>query len=292
MCLARAHRWWMRPTTRVAADVAATALSVRCLRGSNAPLAVSSPARHCSSSSSASSSSSMSADRAQGSFSHFQQRQQMFHRHSLYEKGSSVPRGGAGAGADGKQTHGGAAGGGCGSGSSSFSTASSEQQEQDERIYGMASATAQQRREIRQQWEKSFFGRLHYEEGMHSRFAEAFKSEEEEAYRLSIAGQSHADMFPCWPEDSEAPLSEFKQLRPSLQLQYILNRLSSGERRIRYAVDFGSLFMMAQLNLGEMMVREADMLLRELGWMNDEVAAKIEEVQALASKVKYDYDLD
>ncbi|KAG5505270.1 hypothetical protein JIQ42_07477 [Leishmania sp. Namibia] len=264
----------MWPTTRVAADVAATALSVRCLRGSNAPLAVSFPARHSSSSSS--------------SFSHFQQRQQMFHRHSLYEKGSSVPRGGAGAGADGKQTH----GGGCGSGSSSFSTASSEQQEQDERIYGMASATAQQRREIRQQWEKSFFGRLHYEEGMHSRFAEAFKSEEEEAYRQSIAGQSHADMFPCWPEDGEAPLSEFKRLRPSLQLQYILNRLSSGERRIRYAVDFGSLFMMAQLNLGEMMVREADMLLRELGWTNDEVAAKIEEVQTLASKVKYDYDLD
>ncbi|KAG5484036.1 hypothetical protein LSCM1_05889 [Leishmania martiniquensis] len=283
---ARARLGWMQPPARGVAAVASTALSVRCLRSTIVSLALLSPMRHCSSS--ATSSSTTSADRAHGCRNHFDQQphQQTFHHHSLHEKGSSVPGGSAGVSGSGKQTH----SGGCESDNSSSS--STQQQRQDENIYGAASATGQQRRQVRQQWEKSFFGRLHYEEGMHSRFAEAFKSEEEEVLRQSIAGQSHADMFPHWPEDEEAPLSEFKRLRPSLQLQYILNRLSSGERRIRYAADFGSLFMMTQLNLGEMMMREADTLLRELGWMNDDVAAKIQAVQLLASKIKYDFDLD
>nr|CCM20058.1 hypothetical protein, conserved [Leishmania guyanensis] len=267
--------------------MAATAVSGRRPRNTNVPQILSSPARHCSSGTASSS----SAGRVRGSCNHFQQQQ--FHHHSFYEKGSSAPRGSDGAGAGGKQAQSDAAGDSWDSDrSSSSTTASSQQGEQDEHTYRMGSATAQQRRQVRQQWEKSFFGRLHYEEGMHGRFAEALKSEEEEAFRLSIAGQSNADLFPQWPEDEQAPLSEFKRLRPSLQLQYIVNRLSSGERRIRYAVDFGSLFMMAQLNLGEMMITEADTLLRELGWMNDEVAARIEEVQALASKIKYDLDLD
>ncbi|CAG9571003.1 hypothetical_protein_-_conserved [Leishmania major strain Friedlin] len=290
MHLALARRGSIPPPRGVVTAVAATADSLRRSRCTHAPQAISSSVRHRSSGSASSS----SADSARGSYNHFQQQQQMFHRHSFYEKGSSAPRDGAGAGADGTQAHGGAAGGSCNNGgTSSSSTASSQQQrEQDERLYGMGSATAQQRRQVRQQWEKSFFGRLHYEEGMHDRFSEALKSEDAEAFRQSIAGQSHADLFPHWPEEEEAPLSEFKRLRPSLQLHYIVNRLSSGERRIRYSVDFGGLLMMPQLNLGEMMVKEADTLLRELGWMNDEVAMRIEEVQALASKIKFDFDLD
>ncbi|GET86925.1 hypothetical protein, conserved [Leishmania tarentolae] len=291
MRLALARRGLMPPPRGIAVAVAAAAVSVRSSRGTHIPHAIASPVRHLSNDSASSSS---PADRSQGSYKHFQQQQQLFHRHSFYEKGSSAPRDRAGSGAGGKQAHGDPVGdSGNSGGSSSSSTATEQQQrERDERLYGMGSATAQQRRQVRQHWEKSFFGRLHYEEGMQSRFAEALKSEEEEAFRQLIAGQSHADLFPRWPEDEEAPLSEFKRLRPSLQLHYITNRLSSGERRIRYAADFGGLLMMSQLNLGEMMIKEADMLLRELGWMNEEVSAKIEEVQALASKTKFDFDLD
>ncbi|KAG5509559.1 hypothetical protein JKF63_06264 [Porcisia hertigi] len=286
-----ARRGLMHLPSAVAMAVEATAVSLRRPRGVHVPQTPLTYVRHSPSSSSRTS----TRDTARDSYSQFREQQHIFHRHSFYEKGSDAPRGNSAASKDGKEAHGHANGSRCGSDRSfSSSTASSQQREEDGRVYGMGSATAQQRRQVRQQWEKSFFGRLHYEEGMRSRFAEALQSEEEEEemFRKSIAGQSHADLFPNWPEDEEAPLSEFKRLRPSLQLQYIVNRLSSGERRIRYAVDFGSLFMMAQLNLGEMMVREADALLRELGWMNDEVAAKIQEVQTLAAKTKYDFDLD
>lgn len=228
-------------------------------------------------------------------YDQFRQQQQQYHRHSFYEKGSAAPRGGK----DGseqasrsghEQADGSTSDDASGGSSSSFSSTS--KRVKDERVYGNGSATAQQRRQVRQQWEKSFFGRMHFDEGMHSRFAEALASEEEEAFRQSIEGQTHAELFPRWPEDEEAPLAEFKRLRPSLQLRYIVNRLSMGERRIRYAVDYGSLSMMYQLNLGELMVNEAEKLLLELDWMNEDVAAQIDEVKTLASKVKYDFDLD
>ncbi|KAK7195174.1 hypothetical protein NESM_000441800 [Novymonas esmeraldas] len=227
-----------------------------------------------------------SSSSANEGYQQFKQQQGMFHRHSFHEKGSAAPRG-DGADANGSDSRTGNSDG------PSTSSSSTTQREQDTRVYGSGSATAQQRRQLRQQWERSFSGRLHFEDGMHSRFAAALKSEEEEeAHKQSIAGAAHAELFPCWPEEEEAPLHEFTRLRPSLQLQYIVNRLSSGERRIRYAVDFGGLTMMAQLNLGELMVREADALLRHLGWMNEEVAAKVEEVLAMAAKIKYDFDLD
>jgi hypothetical protein len=252
---------------------------------------ISASLRTCSTSSAGSARAQDSANRAR-SYDQFRQQQQQYHRHSFYEKGSAAPRGGNGGG-------GGGAANGSSSGSNSQqqdgekeSFSSSSERTKDERVYGNGSATAQQRRQVRQHWEKSFFGRMHFDDGMHSRFAEALASEEEEAYRQSIDGHTHAELFPRWPEDEEAPPAEFKLLRPSLQLRYIVNRLSMGERRIRYAVDYGSLSMMYQLNLGELMVKEAEKLLLELGWMNDDVAAQIDEVKMVAAKIKYDFDLD
>ncbi|KPA76486.1 putative mitochondrial hypothetical protein [Leptomonas pyrrhocoris] len=247
------------------------------------------PALRCSGSSAAGQAGSGgSAPRADG-YDQFRHQQQQYHRRSFHEKGSAAPRGNAEGGAQqqDQQTQSRAS---ASSSSSSFSSTS--ERVKDERVYGLGSATAQQRRQVRQQWEKSFLGRVHYDEGMHSRFAEALASEEEEAYGQSIEGASHAELFPRWPEDEEAPLAQFRRLRPALQLRYIVNRLSMGERRIRYAADYGSLSMMHQLNLGELMVHEAEKLLGELGWMNEDVAAQIEELKMLAAKIKYDFDLD
>lgn len=227
------------------------------------------------------------ARRHANGYEQFRSQQQQYHRHSFYEKGSAAPGGdaeGQHGGREQQQQQ--------QQSSSSGSFSSTSERVKDERVYGHGSATAQQRRQVRQQWEKSFFGRLHFDDDMHSRFAQALASEEEEAYRHSIEGYTHAELFPRWPEDEEAPLAEFKRLRPSLQLRYIVNRLSAGERRVRYAVDYGSLSMMYQLNLGELMVSEAEKLLLELGWMNDDVASQIEEVKTLAAKIKYDFDLD
>lgn len=137
-------------------------------------------------------------------------------------------------------------------------------------------------------WESAFFARVHFEEGMHERFQRVIDAEEHEM----IAGRTNEELFPNWPADEEAPPHLFSKLSPALQLRYILNRLVMGERRVRYAVDYGSLSMMYQLNLGERMVNEAESLLVQLGWMNEELQERIDEVKATATKVKYDYDLD
>lgn len=211
------------------------------------------------------------------SYEQFTAQQAQFHRHSFYEKGSAPP-----GERRSDDSH-------AGVGSAREAPHSS-------------SSTANQRRGVRQQWERSFFGRLHHEEGMHSRFAEAIAAEKEEetmaaAHQQRPLGSDNDDskrqMMLKWADtEEEAPRYLFHRLRPSLQLEYIVTRLSQGERRIRYAVDYGSLSMMYQLNLGERMVREAEALLLELGWMNDEVAGQISDIQAVAAKTKYDFDLD
>lgn len=55
------------------------------------------------------------------------------------------------------------------------------------------------------------------------------------------------------------------QLDPSLQTQYIYNRLSMAERRIRLAPDFGATGLAVYLYYGDMMLRECESLLNELG---------------------------
>ncbi|KPI88649.1 hypothetical protein ABL78_2253 [Leptomonas seymouri] len=241
------------------------------------------PLRACSTSATGQAGSRVDSQSA-STYNQFRYQQQQYHRHSFFEKGSAAPQGSA----EGHQQHQEPPR----QSSSSSSSSSASGRAKEKPAGGRGSATAQQRRQSHQRWEMSFFGRVHFDEGMHSRFAKALASEEEEAYRQSMEGHTHAELFPHWPEDEEAPLAEFKRLRPSLQLRYIVNRLSMGERRIRYAVDYGSLSMMYQLNLGELMVKEAEKLLVELGWLNDDVAAQIEEVKAQAEKIKYDFDLD
>lgn len=65
------------------------------------------------------------------------------------------------------------------------------------------------------------------------------------------------------------------QLDPSLQTQYIYNRLSMAERRIRLAPDFGATGLAVYLYYGDMMLRECESLLNELGWMTKLLQSRI-----------------
>ncbi|CCW61874.1 unnamed protein product [Phytomonas sp. EM1] len=186
-------------------------------------------------------------------------------------------------------------------GGESRDSASSSEAEEEERgsenahcgsgegnVYGSGTATSRERRGIIKKWENAFFGRKQYEQGMRERFREAVNSEAQE----ELCRREHSELFPRWSEDEEAPLEEFLTLPATLQLRYIINRLTMGERRIRYAIDYGSLSMMYQLNLGELMIRDAERLLNELDWSNDDVRERIDDLKAIAVRFKYDYDLD
>ncbi|EKF37637.1 hypothetical protein MOQ_002166 [Trypanosoma cruzi marinkellei] len=151
------------------------------------------------------------------------------------------------------------------------------------------SATAEERRRISRNWENAFFGRVHYEPGMHEKYQAAMETEEEEE---ELMRKSNRELFPHWPEDEEAPRREFHRLPDALKKRYIVNRLTMGERRITYAADYGGLLMMQHLNLGELMINEAEQLLMECGWCNDDVAAKIEAVRDCAARTKFQFDLD
>ncbi|KAF5222652.1 hypothetical protein ECC02_004229 [Trypanosoma cruzi] len=151
------------------------------------------------------------------------------------------------------------------------------------------SATAEERRRIARSWENAFFGRVHYEPGMHEKYQAALETEEEEE---ELMRKSNRELFPHWPEDEQAPRHEFQRLPDALKKRYIVNRLTMGERRITYAADYGGLLMMQHLNLGELMIKEAERLLVECGWCNDDVAAKIEAVRDCAARTKFQFDLD
>ncbi|KEG10364.1 hypothetical protein DQ04_03821060 [Trypanosoma grayi] len=184
----------------------------------------------------------------------------------------------------------GATGGGTSSSSSSRSDYEKTGGENDggfEKTF--SAATAGERRRIARNWENAFFGRVHYEPGMHEQYQSAVESEDAEA---GPEQKSNRELFPDWPEDEEAPLHEFRRLPDALKKRYIINRLSMGERRILYAPDYGSLLMMQHLNLGELMINEAERLLVECGWLNETVGAKIAAVRDSAAKVKFDFDLD
>lgn len=183
--------------------------------------------------------------------------------------------------------------------------------------YGRGTAMFQERRQLSRSWENAFYSKVHYEQGMHERFRAAVEAEdadqaraaEEEAktvHRRGVAddgnqrlrncdssassGNGHAFVSP-WPADETAPVSEFLLLSPDFQQEYILRRLAMGERRVRYAADYGSLMMMQQLNLGEMMIREAEELLTVTGWGNAALTERIDEVKQMALQVKFNYDL-
>lgn len=140
------------------------------------------------------------------------------------------------------------------------------------------------RRRAAANWERAFFGRVHYEAGMREKYRAAVGEEG--------AGKSHREIFPDWPEDDEAPPHEFRRLPDDMKRRYIANRLAAGERRIVSCVDYGSLVMMQHLNLGERMINEAERLLVECGWMNELLAEKIGAVRECAVKVKFEFDLD
>ncbi|KAG8348189.1 hypothetical protein TRVL_00963 [Trypanosoma vivax] len=153
-----------------------------------------------------------------------------------------------------------------------------------------ANTTADKRRRILQSWENAFFGRAHYEPGMREGYRAAVDSEE--GGEVASAGMSNRELFPNWAEDEDAPYHEFLQLSDALKRRYIINRLAMGERRVTFAPYYGSMFMMQHLNLGEMMINEAERLLTDCGWMSDTVASKIAAVRESAARVKFEYDLD
>ncbi|EPY41530.1 hypothetical protein AGDE_02394 [Angomonas deanei] len=148
-----------------------------------------------------------------------------------------------------------------------------------------------------QHWEKAFFGRVHYEEGMHERYKGALDAEEEERYFDHESQGNIIDLckkkIPSWDETEKVPQALFlARLAPNEQLQYIIYKLTFAQRRIRYAADYGGSSMMLQLQLGETALTEAEELLTKLDWMNDELQEKIEELKLDANTVKFEYDLD
>lgn len=172
-----------------------------------------------------------------------------------------------------------------------------------------ATFTAQEKKSLASRWENAFFNRVHFEEGMHQRYAEAVKAEEMEnedekkrffgdeengtmSRDASAANPRGSSWFPHWCEDEVAPRNLFHCLTAKQKLSFIVERLLKGERRIQFSPDYGGLSMMAQLNLGEFMLKDAENLLLELEWMTPEVQSKIDQLKELAARIKFDYDLD
>ncbi|CCW66817.1 unnamed protein product [Phytomonas sp. Hart1] len=157
-----------------------------------------------------------------------------------------------------------------------------------DKTHNKGTATSRERLGIAKKWENAFFGRNLYEPGMREHFQEAVQSEAQD----ELGRKSFTALLPSWPEDEATPLEEFRQVPAVLRLRFIIHRLTMAERRIRYAVDYGSLSMMYQLNLGELMLHDAEVLLKAMDWLNDEVQERIEDLKGIVVRVKYDYDLD
>lgn len=180
------------------------------------------------------------------------------------------------------------------------------------RVY-FATATAQERHAMRTRWEKALYGSVHFEAGMHCRYAAATAAEDAEKsfvpsgedsdngehtracngpHTNSEAAKEVEAMVARWSPDSELPDFLFRRLSAVKQSAYIVHRLTAAERRIRYAPDYGSLLMMQHLNMGEMMLTESERLLTERGWMNEALRRRISELRTLAHQIKFDHDLD
>lgn len=174
-----------------------------------------------------------------------------------------------------------------------------------------ATFTGQEKKSLVSRWENAFFARVHFEEGMHKRYAEALKAEEKEKEKDREKWEDEEDTtggsneinptasssaakpwFSNWSEDETTPRNLFHAFSAKKKLRFIVERLSKGERRIKFAPDYGGLTMMAQLNLGELMIKDAEKLLLELDWMTPELQDNIEKVKSMASRIKFDYDLD
>lgn len=170
--------------------------------------------------------------------------------------------------------------------------------------------TGQEKKSLASRWENAFFGRVHFEDGMHQRYAEAVEAEEKEKERdrerwCDLHGNCNYSQgnsrgtstignlwFPNWSEDESTPRNLFHSLSAKEKLRFIIERLSKGERRIKFSPDYGGLSMMAQLNLGEFMIKDAEKLLLELDWMTPDLQANIESIKKEACRIKFDYDLD
>eukprot|EP00796_Vickermania_ingenoplastis_P004291 gene4291-3107_t len=193
----------------------------------------------------------------------FESQRQAYHQHSFHEKGEGNPFGSS---INNKQAG--------------------------------SSCTGEERRSIAAKWENAFFGRVHYEDGMHARYAEAVAADEQRESGLDLEfGEAFSikDLerrFPSWTEDMPSPRHLFHLLSAKNKLSFILDRLAKGERRIQFAPDYGSLSMMSQLHLGEMMLKDAESLLLELGWMTPELQDQILALKKAAARIKYDYDID
>lgn len=205
----------------------------------------------------------------------FESQQKAYHRHGFYTQGESTTKGNQG------------------------DTSQSEADDiphKSNRGDRSKSFTGKERKSIATNWENAFFGRVHFEEGMHQRYSEACAAEEEER-RGNPKNFCASEQSVKWSnflstEDSETPLFFFHRMPAEEKLAYIIDRLTKGERRIRFAPDYGSLTMMAQLNLGELLLNDAEILLNEMKWMTPALQERIVSVKAIAAKIKYDYDLD
>lgn len=174
------------------------------------------------------------------------------------------------------------------------------------RKYHFSSYTGSERKKFAARWENAFYGKIHYDPGMRERYESAAEEEAamDEAIRQrqqpsakhhssSSSDQNESGSNPPLPSGADdLTVDQLKDLPEGHVKHYIVSRLTRAERRIKFSVDYGSLYMMSHLNDGEMLLREAEELLTLFGWMNAALRVKIDELRDDAYKIKYDNDLD
>lgn len=196
-----------------------------------------------------------------------------------------------------------------------------------QKVYNTNSVNAQERRKIRQRWENAFYGKLYYEAGMRETYRGTAEEEAEMDQTIrdsppsssssSSSGFSRPPAEPhplydavrqCWiyqpvlttepevmqfppPEGYVVSIRELEQYPLSAIQDYILDRLVKGERRVRFATDFGGMTMLVQSSAGEEMLNECEKLLAHFGLLNDALRLKIQEVRDIAVEMRVEYDL-
>ena len=109
-------------------------------------------------------------------------------------------------------------------------------------------------------------------------------------YRPVLTTEPEVLDFPP-PEGYVLTIGELNAYPLAAVQEYIVDRLVKGERRIRFATDFGGMAMIVQSAAGETMIGECEELLTHFGLMNDALRVKIQELRDVALDMKVQYDL-
>jgi hypothetical protein len=193
-------------------------------------------------------------------------------------------------------------------------------------LYNFKTYTGSERKKHAARWENAFYGKLTYEPGMRERYATAIEDEDrfdqeiqKETERRGVQHQqevqqkgrhhARADGDRDTPTQSDAAHSSGALLIPTDAedlsesdlrdggysddeiKKYIIRTLTTAERRIIYALDYGSFRMMDYFASGEMKLNEAEAHLKAFGYMNRALEIKIRELRDDLRERKEQVDL-